>query len=246
MTTTRPGWFPDPTGRFTHRFHNGRAWTADVAVDGRRFVDPLGADTSDPSGTPGTSSAPEPGRNGPAIASLVLGIVAVTIAWLPFLVVLGVLAAGAAIAFGVVGLRRSTTVGTGRSFAVVGLVTGGTAVAAAVLGVILTVVVLDEIDAYRNPAAYEIRTVDCGVDDGTATFVGELTNVDDRTGAYAVLVTFVRPSTDNSHRRARVSVDDVAPGATERFEVRRAITLDDVDCLVARVDGPLPFGLALD
>ena len=28
------GWYPDPTGRFEYRYHNGAAWTADV-VDGR-------------------------------------------------------------------------------------------------------------------------------------------------------------------------------------------------------------------
>lgn len=191
-------------------------------------------------------AAPAGTRNGPATAAMVLGIIAVTIAWLPFLVVLGVLLAAVAIPLGIAGLRRAAADGTGRSFAIVGLATGGSAIAAAVIGVVLTVVVIDALDAYRNPADHEARTVDCRVTDGSAVLVAELTNVDDQAGDFAVLVTFVRPGTDNAHRSARVSLEDVAPGATERFEVRRAITLDDIDCRIARVDGPLPFGISLD
>ncbi|MDA2945115.1 MAG: DUF2510 domain-containing protein [Actinomycetota bacterium] len=40
--TSQPGWHPDPLGRFDHRFFDGSRWTADVAVDGVRRVDPLG------------------------------------------------------------------------------------------------------------------------------------------------------------------------------------------------------------
>lgn len=243
VNSARAGWYPDPTGRYAHRFHNGRAWTADVADAGERFVDPLG--TAMPA-APDTPPVATGGRNGPATAAMVLGIIAVTIAWLPFLVVLGVLLAVPAIAFGIGGLRRSEPTGAGRSFAIVGLATGGSAIAAAVIGVVLTIVVLDALEAYRSPADHETRTIDCSVDDGTAVFTAELTNVDDQPGDFAVLVTFVRPGTDNAHRSARVSLEDVPPGATERFEVRRPVTLDDVDCRIARVDGPLPFGIPLD
>ena len=242
MTEARPGWYPDPTGRYAHRFHNGRAWTADVADGGRRYVDPLGAAMPAESGVRTAAGS----RNGRATASMVLGIIAVTIAWLPFLVVLGVLLAAVAIPLGIGGLRRSAPSGTGRSFAIVGLATGGSAIAAAVIGVVLTVVVLDALDAYRNPIEHETRIIDCRVDDGTAVLTAELTNVDDRAGDVAVLVTFVRSGTDNAHRSARVSLQDVDPGTTERFEVRRAVTLDDIDCRIARVDGPLPFGIPLD
>ena len=242
VTAARPGWYPDPTGRYAHRFHNGRAWTADVADGGERYVDPLGAEMPRPRDT----TTPAGRRNAPATAAMVLGIIALTIAWLPFLVVLGVLSAIAAIILGVIGLRRSSPTGTGRSFAVVGLSTGGSAIAAAAIGVVLTIVVVDALDAYRNPAEHETDTIDCRVDDGTAVLTAQLTNVDDRAGDFAVLVSFTRPGTDNAHRSARVSLEDVAPGATERFEVRRAVTLDDVDCLIVRVDGPLPFGIPLD
>src|SRR6056297_2060917 len=97
VTEARPGWYPDPTGRYAHRFHNGRDWTADVADGGRRYVDPLGAAMPPASDVTTVAGA----RNGPATGSMVLGIIAVTIAWLPFLVVLGVLLAAVAIPLGI-------------------------------------------------------------------------------------------------------------------------------------------------
>ncbi len=36
------GWYPDPLGRYDHRWFNGTSWTADVSTDGARHVDPLG------------------------------------------------------------------------------------------------------------------------------------------------------------------------------------------------------------
>jgi hypothetical protein len=37
----KQGWWPDPTGRFEHRYFDGRAWTRFVGRDGRPFEDPL-------------------------------------------------------------------------------------------------------------------------------------------------------------------------------------------------------------
>ena len=36
------GWYPDPLGRFDHRWYDGARWTADVSLDGVRRVDPAG------------------------------------------------------------------------------------------------------------------------------------------------------------------------------------------------------------
>ncbi len=41
-------WYPDPSGRHTHRFWNGTGWTPHVADDGHVAVDPL--DQGGPSG----------------------------------------------------------------------------------------------------------------------------------------------------------------------------------------------------
>jgi hypothetical protein len=36
------------------------------------------------------------------------------------------------------------------------------------------------------------------------------------------------------------------PAERAEFEVERQIDLDEVDCIVLEVTGPLPFGMALD
>ena len=35
-----PGWYPDPFGRFSHRYYDGARWTDQVARDGVTAVDP--------------------------------------------------------------------------------------------------------------------------------------------------------------------------------------------------------------
>ena len=250
MTAANPGWYPDPTGRYEYRFHNGTDWTADVSDGGTRYVDALGLSSSDPSSTStgGGSTPTESGTNRPARVSMVLGIIAVTIAWLPFLVVLGFLAAVPAIAFGVAGLRRAADSGVGRTYAVTGLVTGASAIAAAAVGIALTVIVIDAVDRYADPAANETAIIRCDTDasSGEAVLVGSITNLDDEAADFSVEVAFVREGTDNPHRSGRVSLSDVPAGATERFEFRRPVALEQFDCRVVGVDGPLPFGIPLD
>jgi hypothetical protein len=43
-----------------------------------------------------------------------------------------------------------------------------------------------------------------------------------------------------------VIIDDVAPGERVEFEASGQVDLDDVDCLVSEVTGPLPFGIEID
>ena len=105
-----PGWYPDPAGRFELRYHNGGVWTADVATNGERFVDPAGTAPTPPGmATPGDGR-----RNGPAIAAMVLGIVSIGIGWLPFVVVAGLICATTAIALGFVGRSRVPSTGSRR------------------------------------------------------------------------------------------------------------------------------------
>lgn len=35
------GWWPDPTGRFEHRYYDTRGWTRFVGRDGQQFEDPM-------------------------------------------------------------------------------------------------------------------------------------------------------------------------------------------------------------
>lgn len=238
----QPGWYADPMRRFELRYFNGSSWTADVSMNGTRFIDPLGLDVGPTSPTPGS----EAGKNTPASAAMVLGIIAVSIAWMPVIVIVGAIAAFLAIALGAIGLRRSRNSGAGRNRAIVGLVTGAGGLLAAVLGVVLTVVVVDVYEAYLNPAAHEVAITSCTVAGSRAIATGTITNLDDDSADFSVVVSFVRPGTDNAIGEARTDVDDVAASTSNEFTVERQVGLDDVDCIVADVTGPLPFGLDLD
>ena len=233
------GWYVDPMGRYDHRYYNGQAWTSDVSADGQRFVDPQGL-------TP--SPTPSDARSNPGIAtaSMVLGIVGVTLAWMPFLVAVGLVAAVVALALGVAGLRSARGSGAGRGHAIVGLATGGTALVLSVVGIALSVVVLDAYDEYVNPPPNEVETLECTLQGSRATMLGELTNLGDETADFTVLVDFVRPGTDNANRSVRVEVDKVRPGETASFEAEARVTLDEVECVVIEVSGPLPFGVTVD
>jgi Protein of unknown function (DUF2510) len=252
-----PGWYADPLRRFDLRYYNGAAWTADVSTDGNRFVDPLGielgaehrsldhrnADHRSPGGSPPSRAT---ATNGAATAAMVLGIIAVAIAWLPFVVVFGVIAAVLALTFGALGVRRSTESGIGRSRAVVGLATGSCALVAAALGAVLTFVVLDVYDAYLDPAPNDVTVTSCEVVGSRAIASGSLENLGTDVSDFSVLIGFVRAGTDNPQRTGRALLDDVEPGRRVEFGVERQVDLDDVDCIVIEVTRPLPFGLSLD
>jgi hypothetical protein len=240
----RPGWYADPLRRFDLRWYNGTTWTADVSRGGERFVDPLGIAV--PADANQRSDEHARARDGAATASMVLGIVAVAIAWMPFIVVLGIIAAVLALGFGWVAFRRAGPAGPGRSRAVVGLVTGTSALVAAAIGVVLSLVVLDVYDTYVDPPANEAVITSCRLTGSRATASGTLENLGDDESDFTVRIGFVRPGTDNPHRTARAQLDDVAPGAVADFSVERQVDLDEVDCVVIDVHGPLPFGLTLD
>lgn len=228
--TGGPGWHPDPTGRFDLRYHNGAHWTADVSSDGARFVDPLGSDSD--------------ASNRAASAAMVVGIVGAATGWIPFVAVASLVACLVAIALGIVGLRRARrTGGSGRGPAIAGVATGGGGLLVAALGVVLTVVVVDELDQYYDPSPNRATITSCTTDaDGSAAATGELTNLGSSDADFTVRVAFVRSGTDNVQRSTRVTVDDVAPGATVDFRADAAVGVD-VECTIDRVDGPLPFGI---
>ncbi len=213
-----------------------------MSANGTRFIDPLGLDV-----TPGVDDRNATGEsNGVASAAMVLGVLAVATAWMPFIVVFGVVAAVLAVAFGLVGLRRSQVSGVGRNRAIVGLATGASGLVAGMLGVVLTVIVVGVYDDYLNPAPHEVTITSCTVAGSRASATGTLTNLGDSTADFSVVVDFVRRGTDNVDRQGRVDVDEVEAGDSTEFTVERQVTLDDVDCIVSDVNGPLPFGLDLD
>lgn len=237
------GWYPDPALRFEVRYHNGRTWTADVSTNGERFVDPLGIEPGGvgvaPAGGPGGAV----GRNGAATASMVLGIIAIGVGWLPFVVVVGAISAVTAIALGFVGRRRAKLSGIGGGFATAGLVTGAVGCLVCVVGVVFSVAMVRAIDRFDNPGEHEVALTRCERVADDVVVTGELTNTGDSTESFTVRVLFVRPGTDNAQRQATVQVDAVSPGATASFEVSRQIVLDEIDCMVGDVRGPFPFGV---
>lgn len=241
--TSPAGWYDDPAGRHDYRYFNGRSWTADVADDGRRFVDPLPAV---PPGASPTGAGPvERGRLG--TAALVCGIIGLATSWLPYVFVVGAVLAVCAVVFGIVARRRSRlddrSASAGRAAA--GIVTGSVGIALAVVGFLFTVALARALDAYRDPAPHEAVLTSCSEIDGAWVATGELTNLDDRTRSFTVEVHFVRPGTDNPQRGETIELDDVEASATVVFESRQRVVLDDVDCRLADVGGPFPWGIEL-
>ena len=237
-----PGWYPDPSGRFEHRYHNGQAWTADVAVGGRRFVDPGAA--SRPCGPAGPS-----GPGGVAVAALVLGIVAASLGWVPFLAVLTLVAAVVAIVLGAVGRGRARRSGAGGAFASWGLALGVIGIPVSILGLVLTGVLVRAVERYEEPNAHDVGVTSCTEDGGLVRAMGWITNRGDDQASFTIRVELAHRADARRRATDRVEVDDVAPGAT--VEWRALARPDGVGegapaCAVTAVHGPLPFGFDPD
>lgn len=251
-STGSAGWHPDPRARFELRYHNGVAWTADVSTGGERFVDPLGNRPAPPGlvppPPPGKTVLPPSGsdaKNSIATAAMVLGIVAICVGWMPFVVVLGFLSAVLAIIFGFKGRKRAAAgQGAGAGFALAGIIMGAVGLLVCVGGVIFSVSLVRAIDRFENPAEHEAAITSCILDNGDLTATGTITNASDAATSFTVRVSFVRQGTDNARRQANVLVDDVGSGETREFEVSRQIgdVGPDLDCIIGAVRGPLPYG----
>jgi hypothetical protein len=240
----RPDWYPDPSGRYEFRYHNGTSWTADVSSDGERYVDTPGASSpSGPTASP-TAGASGSGRgNGVAIAALTCGIVSIAFGWLPVVFVLGAVLAILGVVLGVVGLRRSRHTGSGRGFALAGVITGAVGIAVAVGGLFFTIAVFRALEGYENPAEHSVEVTACEVDDGTARVSGELRNDGDGPASFTVRVDVVRAGSGVRVSTTRGELTDVAAGETRTWEVTRRVTVDAVECSTPEVSGPLPFGV---
>lgn len=237
-------WYPDPGGRFELRYFNGSTWTADVSSAGQRFVDPIVETPQSAQQVPAPTS---PSRNGRAIAALVLGVIGLLTAWLPYFFVVGAVCSVMAVAFGTTVLRRMAPDGAGRGPATAGLITGGLGCVAAIGGLVFTIALSNALDAYENPGPTEASITSCVEVEPTEWMArGSITNLDDEPRAYQVDVLFTRAGTDNAQRSASVAVDSVAPGETTTFEVQRSTTIADISCSIDAVNGPAPFGFDFD
>ena len=239
VTEYRAGWYPDPLGRYDSRYHNGVTWTADVSLHGERYVDPLGTAAE-------SARAGDGQPNGIARAAMVLGIIGVAIGWIPILFIIGGACAVLALVLGTIGLRRSAVRGSGRSQSIVALTTGACGLAACVVGASLTLLLVDLVDQYDNPNPHTTQLDSCATRGTTTTAAGSIMNLGNDEADFVVRIEFVRAGTNNVQRRAKVAVDNVAAGDTATFSVTRDVAVDEVDCLLGTVTGPLPLGIDLD
>jgi flagellar basal body-associated protein FliL len=87
-----------------------------------------------PQPTPPSAPPPAEGKNSMAIIALVLGIIALAIAWIPCLNFATPVLAIAAIILGIIGLGKVKTTGSGKGAAIGGIITG-------IAGIILMIVI---------------------------------------------------------------------------------------------------------
>jgi hypothetical protein len=231
------GWFPDPLGRYDHRYFNGTAWTPDVSSGGERFVDPSGVSPNAPGYGPGGSG----GRNnGAATAAVVMGSVGLALAWIPFIVLFGGALAIMAVVFGVIGIRRARTSGVGRKAAIAGTVMGSLGLAATVVGVILSIAVLREVVRFAEPGGHLAEVTACELDGRRAQVAGTIGNLDDEPRAYTLFV-------ELDGRTEVVTIPELAPGETSDWSTvvttRSPQPVCDPDIVV---QGPFPYGIEVD
>jgi len=223
-----PGWYPDPGDEHDLRFHNGTQWTGDVSTNGERFVAPL------------PPSCPPVSRRTGTLA-LSAGVVALAISWIPFVGVVGIVLAIVAIVAGVRGRRFDETRGPSTA----GLATGTVAVLFGIGGLALSVVIAQAVERFQNPGEYDVAIDSCDEADDVTRATGSITNRSDDTQTYIVTVDFVDDDDDRGEADG-VTLDDVEPGATAPFVADLDFRYAELDCVVASVTGPRPFGLDLD
>ena len=222
-----PGWHPDPTGRFEFRWFNGTTWTADVSVHGERLVDPA---------TLGGGPQPDHGRNGRAVAALVLGLVGITLACVPVLFVAAGVAAVLGTTFGVLALRHPARLA--RGMATWGLVLSILSFAGLPVGWWLTTVVVDRIERTMEAGAYEIAIDACETSRFSVTLRGSITNRDDTSHDYAISVRYLVDGEAVATDEARSGT--VEPGETTDFVAitnHRVAEDRTAECVIAAVRG---------
>jgi hypothetical protein len=232
------GWFPDPHGRHEYRWFNGHAWTADVADEGRRMIDPNGAAPLARGDRPGAG-------NGIAVAAISCGLVALLFAWMPVLVVVGIVLGVLGLVFGIRGRRRARDVGSGDGMAMTGIVSGSAALALSIVGIVFTVSLFREVIDFVEPGAFEAHVVSCEVGPGAIDVAASLTNESDDLRSYTVYGVVSQP---RGVPDLVATLDDVAPGATEQVTMHHtARSTDTGECEVRLVvHGPTPYGLDMD
>jgi hypothetical protein len=245
------GWYPDPVHRFEFRWFNGQRWTADVSVDGRRFVDDGSIVAHARTHTGPVAGRPSP-ASGPsrtlAILALIFGAGGLLIAWVPFLFVVGGGCAIAAIVLGSVALRRvKAGRAAGKRMAIGGIASAVAALALCSVGAILTAAVVDDFEDYVDAGPNRVTIETCTADADGFDVGGTIRNRDDVIHDYVIVV-----RVDNGaliQTRPRIRVDEVAPDRTQAWEYHSSVSgfdVDDLQCELVAVHGPNPFDIGSD
>lgn len=207
-----------------------------MSLHGQRYVDPLPLHA----GPAADTRAARRSRT-MAVLALVIGLAAVSTAWMPFFVVIGVIGAIIALTLGVVAVRRiSAGTAEGRGLAVSGIVLGVVALALSPIGIVLTRTTYDELVLFARPGRVT-ATVACAVTDGRLTVKGSVVNEEDDERDYVLDIAVSSPGTDVEH--FHVSVDDVAGGTSKPWSLVVTTSITEPTCRLAQVTGPYPFGL---
>lgn len=150
----------------------------------------------------------QPPPNGPAVGSLVIGIVALVLALIPLVNLLGLVGTLVGIPLGIVGIRRGRRTGRGTSLAAVGIAASSIALAVSVIVSFLFWRYLGDLLDFVEPP------------DPSAE-IGEEFETDD--GDLVITVTSVRCTSEDSHSGDCLFSFDV------RNDSSRSIYLDDVE-----------------
>ena len=208
-----------------------------MSLRGQRYVDPVPLDA-------GPAVDPRAARRSRtmAVLALIIGLAAVSTAWMPFFVVIGVIGAIIALTLGIVAVRRiSAGTAEGRGLAISGIVLGVVALALTPIGVILTRSTYDELVRFAQPGRATTTIDRCAVEDGKLVVEGTLGNreADERNYVLDIAVTAPRTEVEHFH----LSVDDVAAGTTRPWSLSVTTSISDPTCRLAQLTGPYPFGL---
>ena len=247
------GWFPDPLRRFELRYFNGATWTADVASGGQRTVDLLPA-----SPPPGAAhpSAPFPRSQAgwsdqwlprapkkstvTSTVALALSCAAVAVGWIPFLFVVGAIAAFTAAVFAVAALRRikaGREAGKVAAWWAIGLLP--VAVASVILGSWLTFRTVDEMEDYLNPPAHQLVVDGCAAAGDRITYSGTLTNLSAAPSDFTVAIKMESASGRKVDRQ--ILLRRVQPQEARPWSLTQTLLGGRVTCRVDSVYGPRPL-----
>ena len=130
-----PAWYPDPTGAHEHRWWDGAEWTSHVADGGVATREAVADSLAHAPAVPQAPSVQPQvtGKDRVGTAALIVGLIALPVALLPFF---GLLVAGVALALALIARRRARA----EDRAVSSVITGGlaTGAGAVVLALIVT------------------------------------------------------------------------------------------------------------